>query len=147
MMARIAVRRTALTVLGATIVSLGLACGARHDAATGRSHRLGTVTGRLIREGGPLGPGGQQPAVRPLRGLVQFTSAGHRVVNVRVGRSGTFSVSLAPGTYRVTGRSPEITQAGGASMDGGPALPCARPVSVTVTPQHTAKITLACIVP
>ena len=144
MLARMVVRKAVVTVLGATIVCLGLACGAGHDVAGGQAHPRGTVAGRLIREGGPLGPGGQQPAVRPLRGLVQFTSADHRVVNVRVGRSGTFSVSLALGSYHVTGSSPDV---GGASADGGSAVPCARPVTVTVTPRHTAKITLACIVP
>ena len=88
----------------------------------------GTVTGRLQIEGGPIGPGGQQPGKRPMSGTVQFTGTRHQRVTVRVGSSGTFSVRLAPGTYAVCWRSPG---AQGRCLGARP---------VTVAARHTTKI-------
>jgi hypothetical protein len=107
-----------------------------HDAS-------GRVTGRLVMEGGPIQPGGQQP-VRPIPGLVTFTEAGHRPTSIQVGNSGTFSVRLSPGRYRVSAKSPRIIE-----VDGGHdrELPCSQPLSVTVKAGHPAAITVACAVP
>jgi hypothetical protein len=104
-----------------------------------------TVTGRFLIEGGPMRPGGGQPGERPLRGTVTFTATGERTVSVPVGRSGAFSVALAPGTYRVSGRSPEIMEvsSGGAQHE----TVCSQPLTVTVTGQHALKIAVTCIVP
>jgi hypothetical protein len=95
-------------------------------------------------EGGPLGPGGQQPRERPLPGTVTFTAAGHHPVSVRVGAAGTFSVPLPPGRYQVSGRSPSVIE-----VDGGSTreLPCSQPTTATVTAGHTATVTVACVVP
>jgi len=94
-------------------------------------------------EGGPLGPGGQQPGERPLPGTVTFTAAGHRPVTVKVGPSGNFSVALAPGRYQVSGRSPDLIEVDGATQREAP---CTQPASATVTAGRTATVTLACIV-
>ena len=104
-----------------------------------------TVTGRFLIEGGPLRPGGGQPGERPLRGTVTFTAIGERTVSIPVGRSGAFSVALAPGTYRVSGRSPEIMEvsSGGAQHE----TVCSQPLTVHVTGQHSFKIAVTCIVP
>jgi len=104
-----------------------------------------TVTGRFLIEGGPLRPGGGQPGERPLRGTVTFTAIGERTVSIPVGRSGAFSVALAPGTYRVSGRSPEIMEvsSGGAQHETA----CSQPLTVHVAGQHTLKIAVTCIVP
>jgi len=104
-----------------------------------------TVTGRFLIEGGPMRPGGGQPGERPLRGTVTFTTAGERTVSVPVGRSGAFSVALAPATYHVSGRSPEIMEVsnGGAQHE----TVCSRPLTVRVAGWHTLKIAVACIVP
>ena len=90
-------------------------------------------------------PGGGQPGERPLRGMVTFTATGERTVSVPVGRSGAFSVALAPGTYHVSGRSPEIMEvsSGGAQHE----TVCSQPLTVHLTGQHTLKITVTCIVP
>jgi hypothetical protein len=104
----------------------------------------GAVTGKLLIEGGPIGPGGQQPGERPIPGTVQFTASGRRPVTVRADSSGTFSVTLPAGTYDVSGRSPRLTDA---SNGGSRQTPCSQPLSVSVTPQHTTTITLTCIVP
>jgi hypothetical protein len=128
---------------GPAVLLLLAACGAA--AGIPDMPVTGTVTGRFVREGGPLGPGGQQPAEHALRGTVTFTAAGHQPVTVRVGGSGAFSVRLVPGSYHVYGRTPEIVEvgSGGASRDGT----CSLPQTVRVTGQHTLKIAVACIVP
>jgi hypothetical protein len=62
-----------------------------------------------------------------------------------VGRSGAFSAALGPGTYHVSGRSPEIMEvsSGGAQHEAV----CSRPLSVQVTGRHALKIAVTCIVP
>lgn len=116
------------------------ACAAGPPAAAPQ----GTVTGALLLEGGPLRPGGGQPGERPIRGTVQFTADRHRPVKVRVGRSGTFSVSLPTGTYDVAGRSPQIMEIfGGTSREAT----CSQPQSVTVAARHATRIAVTCIVP
>ena len=104
----------------------------------------GHIRGKLVMEGGPMGPGGKQPGERPMSGTVTFTEAGHQPVTVKVGSSGTFSVPLPPGRYQVSGRSPDIME-----IDGGRSreLPCSQPTSAVVTAGQTATITLTCVVP
>jgi hypothetical protein len=104
----------------------------------------GHLTGRLVMEGGPLGPGGKQPGERAMSGTVTVTAAGHQPVTVTVGSSGTFSVPLPPGRYQVSGRSPDVME-----IDGGQRreLPCSQPTSAVVTAGQTATITLTCVVP
>jgi hypothetical protein len=97
-------------------------------AATGPPATTGQVAGRLLRDGGPLGSGGQQPGLRPMPGTVTLTAAGHRRVTVRVGNSGSFSVRLPPGRYQVSG-------------------PCSRPTPVTVARRSTAQVKIICVVP
>jgi hypothetical protein len=104
-----------------------------------------TVTGRFLIEGGPVRPGGGQPGERPLRGTVTFTAAGGRTVGVPVGRSGAFSVALPPGTYHVSGRSPEIMEV--SSGGGQHETVCSQPLTVRVSGQHALKIAVTCIVP
>src|SRR6266699_4619080 len=69
-------------------------------ASAGQPPTTGHLTGRLVMEGGPMGPGGQQPGERPMAGTVTFTSAEHQPVTVKVGSSGAFSVPVAPCQYR-----------------------------------------------
>jgi hypothetical protein len=95
----------------------------------------GTVTGRLQIEGGPIGPGGQQPGKRPMSGTVQFTGTRQQRITVPVGSSGTFSVRLAPGTYAVCWRSP--------AAQG----PCSESRPVTVTARHTTEIAFILLAP
>jgi hypothetical protein len=119
-------------------------CGAAGAQTGGNAPATGHLTGKLVMEGGPLGQGGRQPGERPIRGTVTLTAAGHRQVTVEVGRSGAFSLTLPPGAYQVSGRSPSVMEA----VSGGEReLPCSQPLSVTVIPQRTATVTVACIVP
>src|SRR3984957_17183323 len=126
-------------VVAVSALLLTAACATSDPPASARGH----VTGKLLIEGGPIGPGGQQPGERPIPGTVQFTASGRRPVTARAASSGTFSVTLPAGTYDVSGSSPLIT---GAS-DGSHQTPCSQPLSVSVTAQHTTTITLTCIVP
>jgi hypothetical protein len=133
-------------------VALLAGCAAAPAAAPSRASSTGppargTVTGRLQREGGPLGPGGTQPKTIPLPGSVRFEPDGRtrRPVTVTVGPSGTFSVRLAPGTYRVTGQSPRIQEQASDGTTTDP--PCAQPADVTVAAGRTTPVAVSCIVP
>jgi hypothetical protein len=61
------------------------------------------VTGALVRVGGPP-PG----AAVPLTGQVSAISSSGARYAVTVGKSGRYRLSLPPGTYRLTGRSPMV---------------------------------------
>jgi len=124
------------------VLLTGLAAGCASAGA--QTPASGHLRGKLVMEGGPMGPGGKQPGERPMSGTVTFTEAGHQPVTVKVGSSGTFSVPLPPGRYHVSGRSPDIME-----IDGGRSreLPCAQPTSAVVAAGQTSTITLACIVP
>jgi hypothetical protein len=143
-------RRTWAGVLAALMLTGCTAAGAADSGtthATGHApaRATGHVTGRLLMEGGPLGPGGQQPGERPIPGTVTFTAAGQRPVQVGVRTSGTFSVWLPPGRYRVAGRSPDVetvTDSGKTVADS-----YLEPWSVTVTARHTTAIQVVFIVP
>jgi len=124
------------------VLLTGLAAGCASAGA--QPPASGHLRGKLVMEGGPLGPGGKQPGERPMSGTVTFTAAGHQPVTVKVGASGTFSVPLPPGRYHVSGRSSDVME-----IDGGRSreLPCSQPTSAVVAAGQTATITLACVVP
>lgn len=127
----------------------GTSAGGRHHSGIPQLRPAqGTVKGRFVREGGPLGPGGQQPATRPISGVVRFIGPSGQVTRVRVGRSGAFTVTLVPGIYRVLGSSPAVVEVS-SSATGSKATepPCTIPKTVQVTDQSTIGITLACVVP
>jgi hypothetical protein len=136
----------ALVLTGCTAASAaGAGSAGAAGSAAAPARATGHVTGTLVMEGGPLGPGGKQPGERPLPGTVTFTAAGHRPVAVKAGASGKFSAWLPPGRYRVAGRSPDVqTQTGsGRAVE----QTCSPPSSVTVTAGHAVAVTVACIVP
>ena len=133
--------RVPACLLGGLLLT-GLATGCASAAA--QPPASGHLTGRLVMEGGPLGPGGKQPGKRAMSGTVTVTAAGHQPVTATVGSSGTFSVPLPPGRYQVSGRSADVME-----IDGGHRreLPCSQPTSAVVTAGQTATITLTCVVP
>ena len=142
--------RTYACVLAALLLTGCTAAGAaEHVASHATGHpparATGHVTGKLLIEGGPIGPGGQQPGERPIPGTVTFTATGHRPVQVGVGTSGKFSAWLPPGRYHVAGRSPDIETV----TDSGKHLEqtCSQPLSVTVSARRAAAISVVCIVP
>jgi hypothetical protein len=138
-MNKLCVSLLAVLFLSGCAAAAGSAAMTSHVAAT-----TGRVTGKLVMVGGPLGPGGKQPADRPLRGTVTFTASGHRQVAVRVGRSGTFSAALAPGRYQVSGRSPDVIEDNGKTQRE---MPCSQPQAAVITAGRTSTVTVACVVP
>jgi hypothetical protein len=62
-----------------------------------------TVPGKFVRVGGPA-PG----SPFPLPGTITARAATGETFTATAGRDGRFDLSLPPGTYRVTGRSPLI---------------------------------------
>ena len=133
-------RMSVFLISGVLLTGLAAGCA----SAGAQTPASGHLRGKLVMEGGPMGPGGKQPGERPMSGTVTFTEAGHQPVTVKVGSSGTFSVPLPPGRYHVSGRSPDIME-----IDGGRSreLPCSQPTSAVVTAGQTATITLTCVVP
>jgi hypothetical protein len=133
--------RISACLLGGILLT-GLAAGCASAGA--QPPASGHVTGKLVREGGPLGPGGKQPGERAMSGTVTFSTAGHQPIAVKVGSSGTFSVPLPAGRYQVSGASPEVME-----IDGGRSreVPCSQPTSAVVAAGQTATITLTCVVP
>jgi hypothetical protein len=102
----------------------------------------GHVVGKFERVGGPAQPGTGQTLTVPLSGTIRFTRAGHKTVTVRVGKTGLFSVRLAPGVYRVSGRTPDIVGEPG-NVDA--TCPIFRPVAITTG--MTRHVTVVCSVP
>jgi hypothetical protein len=149
----------------AAIAALALiagGCAAAPQGALPRHHQhwdasgQETVTGKLEMEGGPVNPGKPQPGIRPIPGVVRFTRGGRRAASVRVGRSGRFSLHLAPGIYDAVGRSPKIVEVSDGAVIGAKGhvisgsqheTACSQPVRVVVTPRHTVSVVVACIVP
>jgi hypothetical protein len=87
------VRWNAIAVLAAGIAVLA-GCG-------GNPGYHQTVPGRFVRAGGPA-PGSPVP----LPGTITARTATGETFTATAGRVGRFTLSLPPGTYRVTGRSP-----------------------------------------
>ena len=134
------IRAPACLLGGLLLTALAAGCA----SAAAQPPASGHLTGRLVMEGGPLGPDGKQPGERAMSGTVTVASAGHHPVTVAVGSSGAFSVPLPPGRYQVSGRSPDVMEIGGGRSRE---LPCSQPTSAVVTAGQTATITLTCIVP
>lgn len=96
-------------------------------AACGVSPSSGTVKGVFERVGGP------SPGRVPLSGTVRLTGS-EGTYAITVGRSGRFASSVPPGTYEVSGRSPQL--------DGW--KPCTIPGSVIQV--HSRTVTHAVVV-
>jgi hypothetical protein len=140
-----ALRTSKIIAVAAALLVVGSACGAATGQVVTGTAPAGTVTGTFVREGGPLGPGGRQPAEVRLPGLIQFIGKNKLTFTVRVGHKGTFELRLPAGTYSVVGRTPRILEVEGNGRQRE--TPCSQPLSVTVTNHHTSKITVTCVVP
>jgi hypothetical protein len=103
------------------------------------------VAGTFQREGGPIQPGGKNPPIQPLRGVVTFRDSKGHSVNVAVGVSGKFSVALQTGTYTVTGRSPQVEQQNANGTVSDP--PCSAPMTTVIRPRTLNHVVVTCIVP
>ena len=115
-------------------VALAAVCLAGFTAAcSGQGPADGTVTGHLYGVGGPATISAP-PSPRPWPGTVTLSGPGvHR--DVPVDASGTFSVTVPPGRYTVTGHSP---------LYGSGTYLCQAAGVVTVTSGHTTKADVLC---
>jgi hypothetical protein len=130
--------RTCACVLSAVLLA---GCA---SASTQTPPVKGHLAGRMVMEGGPMGPGGRQPGERPVPGTVTITEAGHQPAKIRVGSSGAFSAWLPLGKYQVSGCTSAIEGTG----PGGKLEPaCSQPTPVTVTARHASTVTVTFIVP
>lgn len=127
-------RLQAMTGVAGLVLISACAPALAHTSAGGGAG-VGTVTGKLQIEGGPISTDGKLPGKRPTPGTVRFTSARHRRITVRVGDSGTFSVRLPAGAYAAC------------SLSSGASGPCSRSRQVTVTARHTTEIAFTFLVP
>lgn len=92
------------------------------------------VPGRFVRVGGPA-PG----SPFPLPGTVTARTATGAMYTATAGRDGRFKLSLPPGTYRVTGRSP--------LMQSGQMI-CAATAELHVSRGRPARpVTVVCSIP
>jgi hypothetical protein len=134
----------AAVAFAAALATAGLA-GASAAPATRPASPSGTVTGRLLIEGGPVNfRSGRQPGKRPIPGTIRFTSTGRRAVTAWAGRSGTFTARLPAGTYDVSFRTPRVLEQ---DSNGISHQTWSSPRTVTVTPRHATRIVIVCDIP
>jgi hypothetical protein len=120
------VRRNSIAVLAVGIAVL-TGCG----ASAGYQQN---VTGRFVRVGGPA-PGSPVP----LPGTITARSASGQTFTTTSGTNGRFKLSLPPGSYQVTGRSP-LMQSG--------RMICAATARLRVTRDKPAgPVTVVCSIP
>ena len=103
-------------VIAAAVASVSILVG-----CSGQSGPHHTVTGLLVRVGGPA-PGSPVPLPGT---VVAWNAAGEQFTNT-TGKNGRFQLSLPPGTYRLTGHSPQV-------MGDGQQLLCGAAQTVHVT--------------
>jgi hypothetical protein len=109
-------------------------------AGCGQSAPHQTVTGLLIRVGGPLGPSQQQNRL-PLPGTVFAQNVAGGQFTATTGSNGRFQLSLPAGSYRLTGHSPQVM------VDGQPEL-CSAAETVQVTRRRPVRdIWVVCSIP
>ena len=89
-----------------------------------------TVTGVLRFSGGPVGAGQSE-----LRGVIVFESGAGQITTATTGSDGTFTASVQPGTYTVTGTSPQY---------GDGKATCGALHPVTVGAAGLAGVTVTC---
>lgn len=139
--------------LAVVVLAGGAACGGLNGPPAaqpagpalgrGAAPRAGVISGRFVIFGTMGRPG--SAVDHPARGAVVFTHGRHRVLIIRVGRSGIFVAHLPPGTYHVYGRSPQLTTVSDNGAEREDKITLAHPV--TVTADHTTTVVLKAIVP
>ena len=118
--------RRACSITAAAVVSVSILTGCSAEPSPHQS-----VTGLLVRVGGPA-PGSPVP----LPGTVVARNVAGGQFTTTTGNNGRFQLSLPPGTYRLTGHTPEVMG------DGQQGLCFAlQTINVTMrTPLHNIRI-------
>ena len=127
---------------GIAILALGILAGCSADPPSGgiqqsvtqQTMTQHTVTGTFVRVGGPA-PG----SLVPLPGTITARAATGQTFTAKARSNGRFTLSLPPGTYRVSGRSPLI-QSG--------QMVCSATALLRVSRDMPAgRVTVVCLVP
>jgi hypothetical protein len=92
--------RVCCAIVAAVAISILAGC-------SGQSGARQTVTGLLIRIGGPATLSHPQDRL-PLPGTVIAMNTAGEQFTATTGRDGRFQLSLPPGIYRLTGHSPQV---------------------------------------
>jgi hypothetical protein len=108
-----------------TILAFASAACTAHASAPAE----GTVSGSFVRVGGPY-----HGSAVPLSGKITLTSSRHHY-EATVNADGLFRVRVAPGSYQVTGTSPEINSG---------TTPCREAVPVVVAAGSETKKQVTC---
>jgi hypothetical protein len=128
------VRRNGIAVLALGIVAGCSASPGTPSADHQKSLNEQTVTGKFVRVGGPA-PG----SAVPLPGTITARAATGKTFTAAAGSHGRFTLSLPPGTYRVTGRSPLMQS--GQMVCGGTARLRVR------SDRPAPRVTVVCSIP
>ncbi|MCW2752593.1 MAG: hypothetical protein JWQ32_4 [Marmoricola sp.] len=115
--------KSAPLALAAVLTLTVAGCGGKAASTTPRPPTnsllppitVATLSGRLIAVGGSAGAPDTS-----LAGTITVTGPGGSVLHAPVGRTGAFQIQLSPGTYRLSGRSPQF---GGGTTDCRTATP------------------------
>jgi hypothetical protein len=100
-------------------------------ACSGQPANGQTVTGMLVRSGGPAGKNGPPPSL-PLPGTIVARDAAGQQFTATAGNDGRFRLSLPPGRYRFTGHSPQV-------RDNNQQMLCTAQAAVQVTEGHPVR--------
>jgi hypothetical protein len=92
---------------GCRVAAIGAACASILIGCGGQAGPRQNVTGLLIRVGGPMTLSHQQNRL-PLPGTVVAQNVTDGQFTATSGNNGWFQLSLPPGTYRLTGHSPQV---------------------------------------
>jgi hypothetical protein len=95
-------KRACRVAAGAAAAVVLILAGCSGQPADGQ-----TVTGMLVRVGGPPTLSGPPPSL-PLPGTVVARNAAGQQFTATAGNDGRFDLSLPPGRYRLTGHSPQV---------------------------------------
>ena len=107
------------------VIAVAVASMAIFSGCSGQPDPHQTVTGLLVRVGGPA-PGSPVP----LPGTVVARNATGDKFSTTTGKDGRFQLSLPPGTYELTGHSPQV-------MADGQEMLCRATKAVHVTRDGT----------
>ena len=94
--------RTVYSVVAAAAASISILTG-----CSGQPDARQTMTGLLIRVGGPVTVSHPQNRLA-LPGTVVAQNAAGEQFTTTTSKNGRFQLSLSPGTYRLTGHSPQV---------------------------------------
>lgn len=125
----------ACCVVAAALASISILTG-----CSGQPGPRQTVTGLLIRVGGPATLSHPQNRL-PLPGTVVAQNAAGEQFTTTTGQNGRFQLSLPPGTYRLTGHSPQV-------MVNNQQMLCTAERTVHVTKRRSLRnIWVVCSIP